>query len=440
MWRRKTRRKIYPLPPTWKTISFPPRSAPFIYLAVVPRCLIACVASATRCDRGPVAPAAEACAHAASNLTNTDTEFVRQALVAPETVAEVLEILYLGGGGEGGNRNGVSDDRIEGQASGRGSKRAAACRLNSARVLRSIFSKADGFDVALSGVNESMMRARERPGTLLACSLLVDPRCQPHPTLILQGWWLLLARLVQLGFLVKLGHFFGQALAQKDSMTQGLLAHSAWHLSMALADTKPIAPPPQPVSPAVVFRGEENFSVLSASALQEQQHHHTHHTNFKEGGAARRSSTKSVASNQGISHGPRIAARRRSSDCSSSAAEASTAKGTGPLTDAAPGTKNPSTADRAESSMSLSRMSNCTGLAQMSPLFAARAVAAREAAKDQRPGATATAVATTSATAAKRIGRKSGRSPSGVTIEEGRKCYSLQRSNSAVPVNCTRWF
>lgn len=80
----------------------------------------------------------EACAQAASNLTNANAEFVRQALVAPATVAEILEILYLGGDGDGGG-GGVSD---------RGRKRAAACRLNSARVLRSIFSEADASDVA----------------------------------------------------------------------------------------------------------------------------------------------------------------------------------------------------------------------------------------------------------------------------------------------------
>lgn len=110
--------------------------------------------------RDPAAPVAEACAQAASNLTNTDTEFVRQALVAPETVAEVLEILFLGGGGVvgSGGVSGVGDSSasggdggIEGHAGDRGSKRAAACRLNSARVLRSIFSKADPFDVARWG-------------------------------------------------------------------------------------------------------------------------------------------------------------------------------------------------------------------------------------------------------------------------------------------------
>lgn len=91
-----------------------------------------------------VAPT-EACAQAASNLTSAQAEFVRQALVAPSTVAELLDILYLGGGGGTGDSDGSS---AEAGVSERGAKRAAACRLNSARVLRSIFSEADASDVA----------------------------------------------------------------------------------------------------------------------------------------------------------------------------------------------------------------------------------------------------------------------------------------------------
>ncbi len=136
------------LPPPTRNKYAPLSAASFFSRrSVVAMCLFASVAPSARRARVP-AVLAEACANAASNLTNTDTEFVRQALVAPETVAEVLEILYLGGGREDGSSDGVGGDGIEGRASGRGSKRAAACRLNSARVLRSIFSKADGFDVA----------------------------------------------------------------------------------------------------------------------------------------------------------------------------------------------------------------------------------------------------------------------------------------------------
>ena len=90
----------------------------------------------------------EACAQAASNLTSAQAEFVRQALVAPATVAEVLEILYVGGGGSGSGSTGSGSGSAEGSVSDRGAKRAAACRLNSARVLRSIFSEADASDVA----------------------------------------------------------------------------------------------------------------------------------------------------------------------------------------------------------------------------------------------------------------------------------------------------
>lgn len=85
---------------------------------------------------------AEACAQAAANLTSANAEFVRQALIAPETVAEVLKVLYLGGGGGG------ADKAIGGGTKERGSKRAASCRQNSARVLRSICCGADASEVA----------------------------------------------------------------------------------------------------------------------------------------------------------------------------------------------------------------------------------------------------------------------------------------------------
>lgn len=91
----------------------------------------------------------EACAQAASNLTNANAEFVRQALIAPTTVSEILHILYLGG--DSGSVGGLDGGGGEGLGAGvrdRGRKRAAACRLNSARVLRSIFSEADAADVA----------------------------------------------------------------------------------------------------------------------------------------------------------------------------------------------------------------------------------------------------------------------------------------------------
>lgn len=98
----------------------------------------------------------EACAQAASNLTNAKAEFVRQALVAPATVADILEILYLGGdsdgpsgrGGSGGSENHGKGTSAGAGVSDTGRKRAAACRLNSARVLMSIFSEASPGDLS----------------------------------------------------------------------------------------------------------------------------------------------------------------------------------------------------------------------------------------------------------------------------------------------------
>ena len=223
---------------------------------------------------------------------------------------------------------------------------------------------------------------------------------------------------------------------QKDPKAQGLLAHSAWHLSVALADTRPVAPPPRPVSPVIVVRREEDVSVLSAGALQEQQQqqqqqHMQQHMQVKEGRAARRSSSiRSIGSNQGLPQGPRSVGRKYSDD-SSSVAEVSTNQGTGVRVDAAAGTKAPSPADRAGSSMIMPRKSNCIGLAQLSPLLAERAAAAREAAKDQRLG---TAVA--AATAAKKIGRKSGRPPPNIAIEEG-KIYCIAAAGARHPIVST---
>ncbi|CBN78114.1 hypothetical protein Esi_0095_0086 [Ectocarpus siliculosus] len=194
----------------------------------------------------------EAFAHAASNLTVANAEFVRQALIAPATVAEVLEILYLGGDGGGGDGGGGSVGAMKSNANVRGNKRAAACRLNSARVLRSIFSEADASDVA---------------------------------------------RLVQLGFLRKTGQFFGQAAAQKDPKAQQLLAHSVWHLSATLTDVKPLEsqPPPRPHphphrhpptdSGSPAFTGEA-ISALSMGGLQQHQQQYK--------GVRRRSSSNSV--------------------------------------------------------------------------------------------------------------------------------------------------
>ncbi|CAM9474213.1 unnamed protein product, partial [Ectocarpus fasciculatus] len=194
----------------------------------------------------------EACAHAASNLTVANAEFVRQALIAPATVADVLEILYLGGDGGGGDGGGSSVGTIKSNANVRGNKRAAACRLNSARVLRSIFSDADASDVA---------------------------------------------RLVQLGFLRKTGQFFGQAAAQNDPKAQQLLAHSVWHLSATLTDVKPLEPqPPPPPRPhphrhsptdsgSPSFTGEA-ISALSRGGLQQHQQQYK--------GGRRRSSSNSV--------------------------------------------------------------------------------------------------------------------------------------------------
>lgn len=88
----------------------------------------------------------ETCSHVASMLAQAKDEFVRQTITAPETVAELLDVLYLGGGGcSSGDRSGVSD-RESGEERGTAGVQAA-CRLSSARVLIAIFSAVDESDV-----------------------------------------------------------------------------------------------------------------------------------------------------------------------------------------------------------------------------------------------------------------------------------------------------
>lgn len=71
-------------------------------------------------------------------LAQAKDEFVRQTIIAPETVAGLLETLYLGGGE-------CNSDKESAMARG---EVKAACRLSSARVLISIFSAVDESDVA----------------------------------------------------------------------------------------------------------------------------------------------------------------------------------------------------------------------------------------------------------------------------------------------------
>lgn len=102
------------------------------------------------------------CAHAASLLTAAKGEFVRQALIAPDTVAVVLATLYDGGGGDG-KQHGDPEAHTE--------KLATACRLNSARVLNAIFSEADACDVARCAcprLKHTTMQSRVAQGGLLS--------------------------------------------------------------------------------------------------------------------------------------------------------------------------------------------------------------------------------------------------------------------------------
>lgn len=92
--------------------------------------------------RGVRLTAAEVCAQASSLLTSAKAEFVRQALVAPATVAVVLETLYSGGGDADNSSKGEAGTAKEVRE-----RVAAACRLNSARVMNAVFSEADASDV-----------------------------------------------------------------------------------------------------------------------------------------------------------------------------------------------------------------------------------------------------------------------------------------------------
>lgn len=84
---------------------------------------------------------AEVCAQASSLLTSAKAEFVRQALVTPATVGVVLETLFSGGGGADDTKSEAGKKRTTRE------RVAAACRLNSARVMNAVFSEADASDV-----------------------------------------------------------------------------------------------------------------------------------------------------------------------------------------------------------------------------------------------------------------------------------------------------
>lgn len=75
-------------------------------------------------------------------LAQAKDEFVRQTTIAPETVAKLLDTLYLGGGGGCDNGNDRKPDKQRGTA-----ELPAACRLSGARVLISIFSAVDEADI-----------------------------------------------------------------------------------------------------------------------------------------------------------------------------------------------------------------------------------------------------------------------------------------------------
>lgn len=73
------------------------------------------------------------CAQALSALTCANEEFARQAIIAPKPITLALEVLYLGGGGDGEEGAGSND---------RGKsihKVAARCRLSGAISLVAIF-------------------------------------------------------------------------------------------------------------------------------------------------------------------------------------------------------------------------------------------------------------------------------------------------------------
>lgn len=221
-------------------------------------------------------------------------------------------------------------------------------------------------------------------------------------------------RLVQLGFLQKLGQFFGQAEARKDPSAQALLAHSAWHLSVTLTDVKPVAAPP-----VVTLRREDDVSVLSEVRLQQQQQYK---------GGHRRSSVKSIksiyegASSQGVTRGARYN-RRRSSGGSSYAvsttlSETNTAtpaaSSRAPASTGAVVARAPPVVDRPRLSIASSRKGTCTGAGQGGPLAARAARGPAE----KGPG-TATPTPNAAATAGKGAERRFGGGSSGVATEEG---------------------
>lgn len=72
-------------------------------------------------------------------LAQAKDEFVRQTITAPETVAKLLDTLYLGGEDCSGHRESRKERGTTGVP--------AACRLSSARVLISIFSAVDEADM-----------------------------------------------------------------------------------------------------------------------------------------------------------------------------------------------------------------------------------------------------------------------------------------------------
>lgn len=216
---------------------------------------------------------------------------------------------------------------------------------------------------------------------------------------------------MQLGFLLKVGQFFGQAEAQKDPKAQGLLAHSAWYLSVTLTDTKPVAVPP-----VVTVHGEDDVSVLSDIRLQQQQHHK---------GGRRRSSVKSFyesAAIQGVVRGTRNGRRRSSGG--SSCAMSTTLSETNMTTQAtcsratastgAVATRAPLAADRARFSKTFSKKGNLNGVGHLG-LLGARA--ARGVATEMGPGTGAILAAAPAA--GKGASRRLGGDSSGVATEEG---------------------
>lgn len=191
---------------------------------------------------------------------------------------------------------------------------------------------------------------------------------------------------MQLGFLLKLGQFFGQAEARKDPKAQGLLAHSAWHLSVTLTDVKPVAVPR-----VATLRGEDDVSVPSEAKLL--QHH-------KEG--RRRSSVRSIleiSASQAGTRGPRNSRRRSSggSSCAMSitlsetntATQAAGSRSTTSMV--ATAARAQSAADRARISIVSSKKGAWNGVGQGG--FPAQR-AARGVATEKGPGTAATGVPT----------------------------------------------